>query len=194
MLSDSDKLKLYFDILKTTQEKVVFMEPRDSKRFYVKHIDEARLYLEYIFPGDTVLDVGSGAGFPGIPLALMRKEAFFYLLDRKRRHVDFLNEVIEKLEVENARAVMGRAEDCGSKFDFLFDKACARAVSRIANLLKWVEPVMKGGGFVILGKGRDVESEMQDAMGLPFRIAEIRRTDFGNIIVYEKIGKAEDRR
>ncbi len=187
----SAKLYKYAEILKKAPErKIVLMEKPESDKFLEKQIFEADLYLSYIRSGDVVLDIGSGGGFPGIPLAIMKENAKFVLVDRKKRHTDFLKSVAYKLNLKNVVVVQSEAEKLvkalkGEKVDVV----CARAVSRIKNILIWAYPVLKCGGKVVLGKGKNIETEIKDAASLDFSLIEKVKTNFGYIVVYRKNAK-----
>ncbi len=184
-----NRLYTYAEILREAPRlKIVLMEKPDSPKFMEKQIFEVRFYLPYINKGDIVLDLGSGGGFPGIPLAVMREDARFILVDRKKRHIDFLKTVVEKLEIRNVFLLQTEAENLSRNLkDIKVDVVCARAVSRIKNILSWAEPVLKCGGKVVLGKGNDIEKEIDDAKNLPFSLVDIKSTSFGNIVVYVKV-------
>lgn len=112
----------------------------------------------------SVIDVGSGAGFPGIPLSIMCPHIRFTLMDALGKRVDFLNEVIKKLGL-NAQAVHMRAEDGARKTEFReqFDVATARAVAAVNLLSEYLMPFIHVGGRMMLYKGPGIEEEMQNA-------------------------------
>lgn len=163
------------------------MEPKESANFYAKHIDEANIYLPYIKDSDTVLDLGTGTGFPGIPLAVMKKEANFILVDRKKVHSDFLKEVKKVLELDNVSILNCRGEELKSYINEKVDIVCARAVSRVKNILSWAMPILKKEGIVLLGKGFNIEKEVKDSSDLPFELIESVNTNFGFLLVYKKL-------
>jgi len=150
---ESENIQKYFELLKNAPKRVVLMSPKeDSLKLYKKHIEEANLYLPYIKSGDVVLDLGSGAGFPGIPLAIAVKDAHFYLLDRKAIHTNFLNKVKEELNLENVTVVQMEGELISKKLGVLFDVVTARAFNRIDIVLSMVERNLKQNGIIVLGK------------------------------------------
>ncbi len=182
------KLYRYAELLKKApQLKIVLMEKPDSPKFMEKQIFEAQFYLPYIKDGAAVLDIGSGGGFPGIPLAVMKENAKFILVDRKKRHIDFLRTVVEELGIRNVALLQCEAENLPRRLkDIKVDVVCARAVSRIKNILTWANPVLRCDGKVVLGKGKEIEKEIKDASELPFILQEIKNTPFGHIVVYAK--------
>ena len=130
-----------------------------------------RNYLDCIAPlaGDfpdaqTAIDVGSGAGFPGVPMAIMRPDIRFTLLDALDKRVKFLQAVIDALGL-NARAVHLRAEDAARRQDLRegFDLAVARAVAPMAVLAEYLLPFVKPGGWMLAMKGPGLEEELAQA-------------------------------
>lgn len=182
-----EKLAQYFEMLKQAHKRVVLMEPKDSVNFYAKHIDEARIYLPYIKDGDAVLDLGTGAGFPGIPLSIMKEEANFILVDRRKIHTDFLENIRSSLNLKNVTIINARADEIPKRINSGVNIVCARAVSRIRNILIWSYPVLLKKGLVLLGKGDNIENEMESAKSLPYELIEKKQTDFGFLVVYRKI-------
>lgn len=130
-----------------------------------------RNYLDCIavlaggFPGiDTAVDVGSGAGFPGIPLAIMLPDTRFTLIDAQGKRVAFLREVIEALGL-NAKALHLRAEDAAHREALreCFDLATARAVAPMNVLCEYLLPLVKVGGWALALKGPGLEAELNGA-------------------------------
>ena len=117
------------------------------------------------FPAvETAVDVGSGAGFPGIPLAIMLPETRFTLIDAIKKRVDFLNAVIERLGL-NARALHVRAEEAARRRDMreAFDLATARAVAPMNVLCEYLLPLVKVGGRALALKGPGLDEELAGA-------------------------------
>jgi 16S rRNA (guanine527-N7)-methyltransferase len=113
----------------------------------------------------TLIDIGSGAGFPGVPLKIIFPNLKVTLVDSKRKKTNFLNELIEILELENIEAVHGRAEDLGKdkKYRESFELVTVRAVSETKDLVKLVLPFIYENGSIILYKGPKAESELENA-------------------------------
>src|SRR5690606_21114997 len=110
-------------------------------------------------------DVGSGAGFPGVPLKIARPDLSMVLLDATLKRVRFLQVVIERLGLEGVEAIHGRAEELGRRPGWAgsFDVAVARAVARLDVLVRWCMPLVKPNGCLLAMKGPDVEEELAAA-------------------------------
>lgn len=111
--------------------------------------------------GASVLDVGTGGGVPGIPLAIARPDLRFTLLDATEKKIAFVRAAAAKLGLANVDAVAGRAEEAG--FDRSFDVVAARALAPIKKLLAWTAPFAKPGGRLVLIKGERAETELHEA-------------------------------
>lgn len=111
-----------------------------------------------------LVDVGAGAGFPGLPLKIARPGLELTLIDATAKKTAFLNEVIADLGMSNARAVHGRAEELGHDPGYReqFDIACARAVASLPILLEYVVPFLCVGGTALLPKGLQIDEELRD--------------------------------
>ena len=110
-----------------------------------------------------VLDVGTGAGFPGMPLAILCPKTEFVLLDALRKRIDFLNEVIAELGLTNVTAVHARAEDYAKENRGTFDLAVSRAVADLRVLSELALPMVKVGGAFLAMKAEDCTEEVAAA-------------------------------
>lgn len=156
-----DKFKTYFDILIAENEKYNLTAITQTEAVYEKHFFDS-LAANAFFPlNSTVLDVGSGAGFPSIPLAIVRNDLSFVMIDSLKKRVDFLNTVIEKLSLKNAKALHLRAEDFKQKS--CFDVVTSRAVAALPTLAEYTLPFVKKGGAFVAYKGLDYEAELEKA-------------------------------
>ena len=112
-----------------------------------------------------MIDIGTGAGFPGIPLAIMMPDTNFTLIDSLNKRIHFLEIVIDELQLKNVRLFHGRAEDYGKDNNFReqFDFCVSRAVAPLPTLLEFCSPFIKVDGNLLLYKSKKSEDEMREA-------------------------------
>lgn len=128
-----------------------------------RHFLDCAALAPHMPQGGRVLDVGTGAGFPGMPLAILCPETEFVLLDALRKRIDFLNEVIETLGLTNVTAVHARAEDFAKDSRASFDMAVSRAVADLRTPSELAVPMVKVGGCFLAMKAADCAEEVQSA-------------------------------
>ncbi|MEK6266065.1 MAG: 16S rRNA (guanine(527)-N(7))-methyltransferase RsmG, partial [Clostridium sp.] len=111
----------------------------------------------------NVIDIGTGGGFPGIPMKIMKPEINIVLLDSLNKRIKFLNEVIKDLELKNISAIHGRAEDFAQEHQYRekFDVAVSRAVANLTVLSEYCIPYIKVGGYFVAMKGPAAEEEIK---------------------------------
>lgn len=121
--------------------------------------------LRIAFEGKKLLDLGTGAGFPGIPLKIAFPELDIVLMDSLNKRINFLNEVIEKLSLKNIQAIHGRAEEAGRKEEFRekYDYCVSRAVARLVSLSEYCIPFVKKEGCFIPYKSGKAAEELEEA-------------------------------
>jgi len=130
--------------------------------FAIKHFIDSLTLLPYIDEHEkntSCVDVGTGAGFPGIPIKIARPDIKMTLLDSLNKRVLFLREVVEKLGLNGVECIHARAEDVKDKYDL----AIARAVARLDKLAMYVLPLVKQGGVFLAMKGPEVSEEIKNA-------------------------------
>ena len=115
--------------------------------------------------GQVLIDVGSGAGFPGLPLKILFPDLKLSLLESIGKKAIFLQTVVDELELSDVRVISGRAEDLGHRTDHreVYDWAVARAVARLRILVEYMLPFVRIGGHILTQKGRQAEVEMSEA-------------------------------
>jgi 16S rRNA (guanine527-N7)-methyltransferase len=135
--------------------------PREIPRIWERHLLNCAVVAEAI-PQDTkVIDIGSGAGLPGIVLAIVRPDITVTLLDPLLRRTVFLSEGVEALKLDNVEILRGRAEELAGKR--VFDVATARAVAPLDRLLTWSLPLLRDGGQLLAMKGERAAEELAAA-------------------------------
>ena len=161
------KLEQYRDLLLEWNEHVNLTAITDPEEIRIKHFEDSLTCLEtdLFVPGVKVIDVGTGAGFPGLPLAMARPYISVTLLDSLKKRLLFLDEVIQQTDTSNAVTVHARAEDGGrdKKLREQFDIVVSRAVSRLSVLCEYTLPYLKVGGTLIAMKGPSAEEELAEA-------------------------------
>lgn len=189
---------LYAQMMLAWNEKVNLTAITDDEGIAVKHFVDSLSVLPFVPQDSSVLDVGTGAGFPGIPLALARPDLSVTLLDSLDKRIRFLEAVTEALELRNVKSQHGRAEDFGRKTGWRehFDVAIARAVANLPVLMEYCLPFVRVGGLFLAMKGSGLNEEARGAERavriLGGRIVEIRTfflpgTDMArSIVVVEK--------
>ena len=135
----------------------------DPEEVLIKHfLDSLSLLIVYDRPGTRLLDIGAGAGFPGLPLKIARPHWQVVLLEATGKKVTFLQHVIETLQLQDVIAVHGRAEELANKQEYraAFDVVTARAVASLATLLEYGAPFCRVGGLIILPKKGELVEEL----------------------------------
>ena len=129
---------------------------KDPEDFVIRHfLDSVTVYDTPVFQeSGTIIDVGTGAGFPGIPLAILCPEKKFLLMDSLNKRILFLEEVCSEMGLENVAVLHGRAEDLGQDDDYReqFDLCVSRAVAKLSVLSEYCLPLVKPGGFFVAYK------------------------------------------
>ena len=159
------KFYKYMNMLIEWNEKINLTAIIEPNEIILKHfIDSLTIYKD-IPNKSSVVDVGTGAGFPGIPLEIFIPEIDVTLLDSLNKRINFLNEVIEQLELKNIVAVHGRTEDLGKdkKYREKFDISTSRAVANLSTLSEYLIPLVKGNGKIICMKASEAEEEIEQA-------------------------------
>jgi 16S rRNA (guanine527-N7)-methyltransferase len=155
-------------------EELGLIGPLEMARLWTRHILNSALLAPLIKPG-RVGDIGSGAGLPGLVLAIARPDAQFILIEPMERRVDWLRRESEALGLDNVEVVRARAEE--AKLSPWLDQATARAVSALSKLIPLTVPLVRSGGELLFLKGASVEAEIEAASKV------IRRTRLTDVEV-----------
>ena len=157
-----DQLLSYAGMIEEEGELRGLVGPRELQRLWTRHILNSTAILPFIPTGVDVVDVGSGAGFPGIVAAIVRKDLRFLLVDSMERRVQWLNDVVATLSIPNVEVIHARSEDLINAVRA--DVVTARAVAVLKNLIPLTMPLLKGGGSLVALKGVRVDSEIDEAI------------------------------
>ncbi len=194
-----EKFYSYMKLLLEWNEKINLTAITDEKEIILKHFIDSLTINKYIDSGDRIVDVGTGAGFPGIPLKILREDVEIVLVDSLNKRINFLNEVIEKLKLTNIRTIHARAEEFGRMKEYRekFDKSTSRAVANLATLSEYLIPLVKFKGKCICMKGAEIKEELNESekaiKTLGGKVEKVEsfnlpQSDFSrNIIIIEKV-------
>ena len=155
----------YMNLLIEWNGKINLTAIVEPEEIILKHFIDSVIISKYINEGAALIDVGTGAGFPGIPLKILREDISVVLLDSLNKRINFLNEVISCLKLEDIKAYHGRAEEFASDSDYRekFDIAISRAVANMSTLSEYLLPFVKIGGMDISMKGFEIKEELDNA-------------------------------
>jgi 16S rRNA (guanine527-N7)-methyltransferase len=167
-LSDKqiEQFKLLGPLYQEWNEKINVISRKDMDFFYERHVLHSLGIAKVIEfqPGTKILDIGTGGGFPGIPLAIMFPEVHFHLVDSIGKKITVVKDIARQLKLSNVEAQQARAEELVRRYDFVL----SRAVTRFANFMPWVKGKFKKEDFnemqngMLLLKGGDVDEEMEE--------------------------------
>ncbi len=198
MLND---FKIYREILVDWNQKMNLTGIEEEKEVYVKHFLDSVSAIKnnYIKDNMSLIDVGTGAGFPGLPLKIALKSLNVTLLDSLNKRINFLQEVCKNINIFDVDFIHGRAEDFGKDENYRekFDIATARAVAGLPVLMEFCIPFVKVGGYFICLKGPNANLELEESknameiLGVEFiEKIDVKLPEYDlnhNILVFKKI-------
>lgn len=159
----------YMNLLLEWNEKINLTAITDPAEIETKHFADSLTCLAsgYIKDGCSLVDVGTGAGFPGIPLKIENRSLNLTLMDSLNKRINFLKEVSSQLDL-GAECIHIRAEEAGKNklYREQYDVAVSRAVARLCVLAEYCLPLVKKGGYMLAMKGKDIEEELNEAKPL----------------------------
>ncbi|MGM0396136.1 MAG: 16S rRNA (guanine(527)-N(7))-methyltransferase RsmG [Bacillota bacterium] len=160
-----EDFSIYRGLLKEWNEKINITTIIDDEEIDKKHFaDSLSPFVTGLLDGsERVIDVGTGGGFPGLPLKIKNRNLQVTLLDSLNKRIKFLNQVIESLGLQNIETIHGRAEELGLKGDYReqYDVCLSRAVASLDTLSEYCLPFVKPGGYFISMKGPEVDEEVE---------------------------------
>ena len=196
-----DKFSKYREILVEWNQKMNLTGIEEEKEVYIKHFLDsvAAVKKGYIKDGMSIIDVGTGAGFPGLPLRICLENSKVTLLDSLNKRINFLSEVCTNINIDDIELIHGRAEDFGKDGNYReqYDVATARAVAGLPILMEFCVPFIKVGGYFVCLKGPNADTELEESrkamevLGLEFvekidvELPEIELKH--NIVVFKKV-------
>lgn len=167
LVEDSDQLGL--------------LGPRELPKLWSRHILNSAVVAELLQSGESVADVGSGAGLPGIPMAIARPDVHFVLIEPMERRANWLQNQVDLLGLENVDVLRARAEEVGRSD---FDVVTARAVSALPKLLRMTVNLIRPGGRLVALKGERAQAEIDESKAL---VKKLRLKSFEIVFAGESV-------
>lgn len=156
--------------------------PRELPRLWTRHIVNSAAVVPFLPARGTVADVGSGAGFPGIVVALLRPDLEVTLIEVMERRIDWLGDVVDELDLDNVTLRRVRAEDVRERFDAV----TARAVANLTKLVRLTAPLLRQGGSLLALKGARAEAEVEAARHV------VRKARLKPAVIHEVVTPGEE--
>lgn len=161
-----ERFKIYYNFLVEYNKHTNLTSITEEKDVIIKHFLDSIIVSKFLelTPGLRLIDVGTGAGFPGVPLKIANPEIDLTLLDSLNKRIIFLNKLVEKLGL-TSEIFHSRAEECGKnkKFREKFNIVTSRAVAKLTVLSEYCLPLLKVGGYFVSLKGSNVENEIEES-------------------------------
>ena len=163
--TEIENFKIYMELLLEWNEKINLTTITNEDDMILKHFIDSLTIKKYMSENEKIIDIGTGAGFPGIPLAIMNKNNEITLMDSLNKRIVFLNDVIDKLKLTNVKAIHSRAEELARNKTYRekYDVAVSRAVANLSTLVEYMLPFVSVGGKCICMKGPNIEEELKNA-------------------------------
>ena len=160
-----DEFFKYMNLLIEWNEKINLTSIIEPDEIIIKHFVDCGTILKYLNNNENVIDIGTGAGFPGIPIKILNESLNITLIDSLNKRINFLKEVSNILKLENIKIIHGRAEDLAQQVEFRqkYDKSVSRAVANLSTLSEYDLPFVKIGGKMIAMKGFEIDEELENA-------------------------------
>ncbi len=167
---ESESFELFIGLLQEWSLKTNITSIKNRDDILIKHIIDSLAVVKHIDISGKIVDIGSGAGFPGIPIKIIKPSLQVTLVESKRKKANFLRHAIRKLGLQNIDVYNGRAEVFEKKL--FFDYAISRAFSNITNYCNIASPLVKKDGFIIAMLGKEACAEEKSLEGSGYKIAQ----------------------
>ncbi len=168
--NQEDNLSIYSDLLVEWNKKMNLTAVTDPAEISVKHFLDSIIPIIVIPPdrNKKVIDVGTGAGFPGMPIKIVREDLEFTFMDSLNKRINFLKEVAQNINIEKAEFIHSRAEEAGKdkKYRSKYDYAVSRAVAPLKILSEYCIPFLSLGGIFMAFKSYDIDDEISEAKSM----------------------------
>ncbi|MGB3340409.1 MAG: 16S rRNA (guanine(527)-N(7))-methyltransferase RsmG [bacterium] len=161
------KFRVYLDVLFTERNKLHLLSHQDYKRIAKRHFLTSLMALDQVKKHSRVCDIGAGAGFPSMPLKIMKPQMKLTMIESQRKKAEFLRHLIKELAYHDVDIVNQRVEDY---FDEVFEVILLRAVGKIKGMLSTIERLLEPGGRAVFYKTIRVEEEIDDDLLKDFHI------------------------
>lgn len=184
-----EKFKKYMKGILKYNESINLTAITDEEEFIIKHYYDSLVVmkLEEYKRAKRIVDIGTGAGFPGIPLAIHSQDKEFVLVDSLKKRLKIIDELCDSIGIHNVKTVHGRAEELGknSSYRESFDLCVSRAVASLEVLAEYTLPFIKKGGWLMAYKGPDCEKELESGKkAISILGGEIKDVVTGNMEEY----------
>lgn len=166
-ITENEVKKLYTYMVKLIEwnENINLTAITDPDDIILKHFIDSITINKFINKNSSMIDIGTGAGFPGIPVGVTRGDVQVTLMDSLNKRIKFLDEIVNINQLENVKTIHSRAEELAQNINFRekYDVATSRAVAALNVLLEYMLPFVKVGGYCICMKGSNIDQEIEDA-------------------------------
>lgn len=207
LIVSKESYNKYFKYMKNVLEwntKINVTAVRDEENFIIKHYIDSLMISKYVEGKPRVIDIGTGAGFPGVPVKLYNEDVDITLIDSINKKLNVIRESIKELDLKNIDIIHSRAEDLALKEGYResFDVATTRAVSNLSTILEYMMPFIKVGGIAVCMKGPNYQEELDAArnaikiLGGKLELIEnfnINTEYERNIIIIKKVSKTPNK-
>lgn len=203
----NEKISLFYEYMVNILDwnnKINLTAITDEKMFIVKHFIDSLTINKYVESSNSLIDIGTGAGFPGIPLKIINPNTKITLVDSINKKLNIIRDLSSKINLEKLEIIHSRAEDLAQKKEYreMYDIATTRAVSNISTIVEYMLPFVKVNGLAICMKGPNFKEELDDAQKaieiLGGKIEKIESLNVGeelerNIIIIRKVKKTPNK-